>query len=244
MENQTAFDLNHAIQNWRENLAQSPAFSSENLDELESHLRDSMVALQTRNLSAEEAFLIATKRIGKHNVLESEFGKINGRAVWFDRGLWILLAFQVWTLISGISSLALSIVSPLGIKLNDMLPGFGQHKVGEISLRNAVSIICSPLMMAIVLGVLAWCLVGWRQRVLDVVQASFKRPWALAGGLFLACAIFRIAGTLAMRFWYFPIVYHAPRGVSTTALILVPFSDAIFAGLTVLVARKRLQIAR
>ena len=47
MENQTAFDLNQAIQRWRENLANSPAFRSENLNELESHLRDSISTLET-----------------------------------------------------------------------------------------------------------------------------------------------------------------------------------------------------
>ena len=87
----------------------------------------------------------------------------------------------------------------------------------------------------------AWSLVRLRLRVSNFVQASLKRPWALAWGLFLACAIFRITATLAFRFWYYPIVYHTPLGASITALILIPFSDAILAALTVLVARKRLR---
>ncbi|HXT11196.1 MAG TPA: permease prefix domain 1-containing protein [Candidatus Angelobacter sp.] len=65
MADQTAFDLNRAIQTWRDNLANSPAFRRENLNELESHLRDSIAALQTRGLSAEEGFLIATRRLGQ-----------------------------------------------------------------------------------------------------------------------------------------------------------------------------------
>src|SRR5690349_14090776 len=46
MENPTSFDLNRAVQQWRETLAQSPAFRGENLNELESHLSDSIAAWQ------------------------------------------------------------------------------------------------------------------------------------------------------------------------------------------------------
>jgi len=42
MQNENPFDLNNAVQQWREKLAQAPAFQSENLNELESHLRDSV----------------------------------------------------------------------------------------------------------------------------------------------------------------------------------------------------------
>jgi hypothetical protein len=101
METTTSFDLNQAIQRWRENLAQSPAFRRENLDELESHLRDSVASLQERDLSTEEAFLIATQRIGKDRALEREFSKVNAQSVWLERVLWMLIGIQVWGLVSG-----------------------------------------------------------------------------------------------------------------------------------------------
>jgi membrane carboxypeptidase/penicillin-binding protein len=82
MENQTSFDLSQEIQHWRDNLAQSAAIGRDNLDEMESHLRDSTAALQTCGLSAEESFLIATRRIDTDGRLEAEFMKINGRTVW------------------------------------------------------------------------------------------------------------------------------------------------------------------
>jgi hypothetical protein len=100
METTTPFDLNSAIQLWRENLGQSPAFQRENLDELEMHLRDSISTLRAQGLSAEEAFVIATGRIGKSNLLNAEFGKINGGAVWLDRVLWMLIGIQVWGAVS------------------------------------------------------------------------------------------------------------------------------------------------
>jgi hypothetical protein len=96
METQTAFDLNLAIQTWRENLTNSLAFRRENLNELESHLRDSVATLQTRSLSAEEAFLIATRRIGQSRQLESEFGKLNRGTIWLERAMWMLIGLLVW----------------------------------------------------------------------------------------------------------------------------------------------------
>jgi len=102
METTTPFDLNRTIQRWRENLSQSAAFRSDNLYELETHLRDSIPALQLQGLSPEEAFVIATKRVGKGRSLETEFGKINGQAVWLDRFLWMLIGAQLWLFVLAI----------------------------------------------------------------------------------------------------------------------------------------------
>lgn len=75
------FDLNNALQLWLERLGQSPQFKVENLKELESHVRDSVVQLQSKGLSSEESFLIATRRAGTPAELEPEFAKIN-RSPW------------------------------------------------------------------------------------------------------------------------------------------------------------------
>jgi uncharacterized membrane protein len=98
METSTPFDLNDAIHQWREALSQSPTFQGENLQELESHLRDSISTLQNRGLDTEEAFLIATRRLGKESMLELEFTKINPRRLWLDRALWMLIGIQIWGL--------------------------------------------------------------------------------------------------------------------------------------------------
>src|SRR5689334_4860409 len=122
MNAETEFDLNTAIQRWREDLACSAALRAENLNELESHLRDSIDTLLTRELSDEEVFLIATRRIGGAQNLEQEFSKVNGAAVWFDRCLWVVVAVQLWAFISSASSLLLGITYPILRQLNDILP--------------------------------------------------------------------------------------------------------------------------
>ena len=96
METTTSFDLNKAIQHWRDDLAQSPAFRDENLCELESHLRDSIATLRAHGLSAEEALVVAIKRIGRDGSIENEFKKVNAGKVWLDRVLWMLIGIQLW----------------------------------------------------------------------------------------------------------------------------------------------------
>src|SRR6478672_6709514 len=93
MEKNTAFDLTIAIKRWRENLSHSPNFRAGDIDELESHLRDSVRELEARGLSAEEAFSIAIRRIGPAPALAAEFGIINGSSVWIDRMLWLLIGW-------------------------------------------------------------------------------------------------------------------------------------------------------
>jgi len=102
MEHPTTFNLNCAIQNWRDELTQSPALRTENLDELESHLRDSITLLQKPGLSTEEAFMVSAKRIGNMDSLQREFGKINAHAVWLDRFFWMLIGVQVFSLVNAL----------------------------------------------------------------------------------------------------------------------------------------------
>lgn len=77
MENSTTFDLNLALQRWLARLGDSDRVRPADLQELESHVRDSMSRLESGGLSAEESFLVATHRVGQPEKLEPEFGKVN-----------------------------------------------------------------------------------------------------------------------------------------------------------------------
>jgi len=79
MATTTPFHLDHAIQLWREHLATSPQFQADEVAELESHLRDSVIALQSQGLSPEESFIIASRRVGSVEQIEPEFRKVNRR---------------------------------------------------------------------------------------------------------------------------------------------------------------------
>lgn len=100
MENLSEFDLTLALQRWLTRLGQSPQVKAENLKELESHVRDSVVKLQDKGLSSEESFLVATHRVGSPAKLEPEFAKVNRNPwnmiihgvvlVFFSIGCWFL----------------------------------------------------------------------------------------------------------------------------------------------------------
>jgi hypothetical protein len=100
MDTTTQFDLNQAILDWRKALANSPAIRRADLEELESHLRDSVVSLQAAGLATHEAFWVARGRLGAFEALNDEFGKVNIEQVWLDRVLWMVtgcIAFGLGT---------------------------------------------------------------------------------------------------------------------------------------------------
>jgi len=247
MENQTSFDLNLAIQRWRENLAQSAAFRSENLNELESHLRDSIDRLRTRELSDEEAFLIATRRVGNTQKLEQEFGKVNGSAVWFDRCLWILVAVQLWRFISSMSSFLFSAALPLCISLNEILPGFGLPRIEHDGLLQALlQIIFSPLPTLIV-AALIWRFFVWpKRRGWGLIEKLSRRPSNLALTLFLLCLGMHSASAWALQAWYYPLAYpHVTiHGLQWRLYLWQLPMLAFWAASTYFIARKRLRSSR
>src|ERR1035438_3693934 len=51
MENQTRYDLNAAVENWRNELAAQPNLASDDRRELETHLRDAIAGFQQRGLN-------------------------------------------------------------------------------------------------------------------------------------------------------------------------------------------------
>src|SRR5208282_4573250 len=105
MENQTSFDLNDAVRNWRGGLSRSPQFRGEDIAELEAHLRDSVAAFGKKGLSEEEAFLLAVRRLGNQAKLEPEFAKINRTEVWLNRALWMLVGILLWGQLGFLSQL-------------------------------------------------------------------------------------------------------------------------------------------
>ncbi len=115
MENNTLFDLNEALGEWRQRMANAPAFTPENLRELEAHLKDSMVKLQSAGLSVEESFQIATRRLGSIETLENEFGKVNVERVWLERAFWMLAGLQVYVLASSLARVAAQAMPGIGL---------------------------------------------------------------------------------------------------------------------------------
>jgi len=107
MENQTRFDLNAAIENWRQELAAQPNLASEDRRELETHLRAAIAGFQQRGLNGEESFWLARRRVGQPQQLSEEFVKADPARAWRERVFWMAIAFfifELWATISGLLS--------------------------------------------------------------------------------------------------------------------------------------------
>ncbi|GAB5519792.1 MAG: ABC transporter permease [Rhodothermales bacterium] len=70
------FDLDHAIAAWRRPFEYHPAFSRDDLDELEGSLRDRVERLVERGCSPEDAFRTAQQRMGSYGHAETEYRKV------------------------------------------------------------------------------------------------------------------------------------------------------------------------
>lgn len=76
------FDIEAQIQQWKTYLAQHSAIVEDDLYELEDHLRGQIEDLKTAKLSEDEAFLIATKRIGNLNAISREYAEVHSGRLW------------------------------------------------------------------------------------------------------------------------------------------------------------------
>jgi len=242
MDTTTPFDLNRAIQRWRENLSQSPAFRRENLDELESHLRDSVIALEARGLSAEEAFMVAETRIGKGGTLEKEFAKTNRNSVWLDRLLWMLVGVQVWGLASGlIDSIARNGFAYGWRYMDHPLKGGGMPVA--LSLFTLVHVVA----FAASIGFCWWLIFRkggeisarlgpWLQRPLGFFACCI----ALCAMALLVTAFSETLSALLFRSFGAEVVGQAVMYSSYARLFVVPLQFFVMILVTLLLARKRL----
>jgi hypothetical protein len=175
MENISEFDLNIALRRWLERLGQSPQVKAENLKELESHVRDSVVQLQTKGLSSEESFLVATHRVGSAEKLEPEFAKVNRSPrnliihgvilVLFSVGCWFLWGvMQVPRMLAGSSE-----------RLIRLIPKFTQLLMD-----------CSPFLVVPPLLALVYCLYALSRK--SNVKTSWMGFFAATVGAILLLA--------------------------------------------------------
>lgn len=70
------FNLESHIQNWKTKLSKQGLLSQDNIAELEAHLQDEMELLLTKDLSEEESFYVAQKRLGQIKELSVEYNKV------------------------------------------------------------------------------------------------------------------------------------------------------------------------
>ncbi|MBI4481243.1 MAG: hypothetical protein HY651_14610 [Acidobacteria bacterium] len=74
--------LEEQIAQWRAYLRRRRAIHGPDVEELEGHLRDQLMALTEAGLAADEAFLVAVKRMGSLDALSREFAQEHSERLW------------------------------------------------------------------------------------------------------------------------------------------------------------------
>jgi hypothetical protein len=74
--------LEEQVTQWREYLRRRQAIHGRDVEELEGHLRDQLVALTDAGLAGDEAFLVAVKRMGSLDALSREFARAHSERLW------------------------------------------------------------------------------------------------------------------------------------------------------------------
>ena len=77
-----AISLEEQIGQWRSFLSRRQAIRSTDVAELEDHLREQVAVLIDVGLSADEAFLVAVKRLGALDALSREFAREHSERLW------------------------------------------------------------------------------------------------------------------------------------------------------------------
>jgi hypothetical protein len=82
MASSSAAMLEAQIGEWRSYLERRQAIHSVDIAELEDHLREQIRVLSDAGLSADEAFLVAAKRLGELDALSREFAREHSERLW------------------------------------------------------------------------------------------------------------------------------------------------------------------
>lgn len=114
----TPFDLEASIAAWRSQFCSYEAISHAQVEELESHLRESIDDLNQSGLSLEESFLLARHRLGGESVAE-EIQRSEPARLWATRARWMFLGVlsyyaltSLMTVVGGIIQIATVLLLP------------------------------------------------------------------------------------------------------------------------------------
>ena len=126
--------LERRIAEWRGYLSRRQAVGAVDADELEDHLRDQVAALMAAGLTADEAFLVAVKRMGEIDALSREFAQEYSERLWkqlvtsgaapAESGSSAGVEPVVVVSLAIAAALAVKVPTLFGLELNDDTAGF------------------------------------------------------------------------------------------------------------------------
>ena len=194
------FDLGGSTAAWLGDLRQSEALEDEDLEELETHLKDEIEQLMDKGLSEKEAFWVATSRAGTREELPREYAKVNSRPVWRHRFLWMAVGVLAYLFLSTVIGLlsegaAVAMVSS-GIGSDTfLLLGTGMDLPAIVSLSVQLLLTCAAL--ACLHLALARDILGFSSR-LGRTRRSRPRSIILCAAAVVLVPLFLILSRLAV----------------------------------------------
>ena len=167
--------LEQQIALWRQYLRRRRAIHAPDVEELEDHLRDQVAVLSKAGLSAEEAFLVAVKRMGNLDALSREFAREHSDRLWKQLVVSPVAGdeSQRTARLDAIVILCLAIAAALAIKVPALF-GIPFGDEAEAFYARNVSFFVLPLLT----GYFAW------KRGLDFVTCGWLALAFAAAGLF------------------------------------------------------------
>jgi hypothetical protein len=99
MGSDVGFDLQQHVVNWVNQLKAEPAITEDDSEELKCHLLDQIDHLKDTGLDDEEAFWVATKRMGSSSVWKDEYRDVNNPLIQIKRSLIILAGVLAYFLL-------------------------------------------------------------------------------------------------------------------------------------------------
>jgi hypothetical protein len=132
------------IAEWRAYVASAPGVNGHDLDELEDHLRHQITDLNAAGLTADEAFLIAVKRLGDIDGLSREFAREHSGRLWKQL---IVSGDEPARLPSGwLATLVFAVAAAVAIQVARLAAGFPDEEPNWLA-RNA-SLFVLPFLAA------------------------------------------------------------------------------------------------
>jgi len=96
MERNTEFNIQEQIDHWVSKIKSEPSFTESDSEELKSHFLDSIDKLKATGLNDEEAFLVASHRIGTTVDWEEDYSQANNQVIQMRRSVLILAGILVY----------------------------------------------------------------------------------------------------------------------------------------------------
>ena len=96
MEKNNEFNIQEQIDHWVSKIKSEPSFTESDSEELKSHLLDSIDQLKDTGLNDEEAFWVASRRIGTTVDWEEDYSQANNQVIQMRRSVLILAGVLVY----------------------------------------------------------------------------------------------------------------------------------------------------